>query len=143
VQTKLQLLINELLVMVLDLLQEENAALDADLTSTRRTVEMFLSALPHHLDHPWTLSEMARQCGLGASAFTDYCRQITNLPPGKYLARCRVEAAKALLRAKPDYSITDVAFDCGFQTSQYFATTFRRITGKAPRDFREAQAEGK
>ncbi|MHC1767955.1 MAG: helix-turn-helix domain-containing protein [Verrucomicrobiia bacterium] len=135
-QTKVRLSINELLVMLLDLLQEKKATLDAGLTSTRRTVELFLSALPHHVDQPWTLAEMARQCGLGTSAFTDYCRQITNLPPGKYLARCRVEAAKSLLRAKPESSITSVAFDCGFQSSQYLATAFRRITGQSPREFR-------
>jgi AraC family L-rhamnose operon regulatory protein RhaS len=136
-QTKLQLCINELLVMLLDLLQGKNAILDAHLTSTRRTVELFLRTLPQHLDEPWTLSGMAHQCGLGTSAFTDYCRQITNLPPAKYLARCRVEAAKTLLKSRPDLSITDVAFDCGFQSSQYLATTFRRITGRTPREFRE------
>ena len=135
-QTKLQLRINELLVMLLDLLREKKATLDPGLTSTRRTVEMFLGALPQHLEQPWTLSEMARQCGLGTSAFTEYCRQITNLPPGKYLARCRIEAAKALLKSKPDRSVTDVAFDCGFESSQYMATAFRRLTGRSPSEFR-------
>jgi AraC family L-rhamnose operon regulatory protein RhaS len=136
VQTKLMLCINELLVMLLDLLQDKKAVLDARLTSTHRTVGLFLSALPQHLEEPWTLEAMANQCGLGTSAFTDYCRQITNLPPGKYLARCRVEAAKTLLKSKPNRSITDIAFDCGFQSSQYLATAFRRITGQTPREFR-------
>lgn len=137
VQTKLKLWVNQLLVLVLDLLREKKAMLDARLTSTQRTVELFLAALPQHLEKQWTLEEMARQCGLGTSAFTSYCRQITNLPPAKYLARCRVEAAKALLRNRPDYRITDVAFDCGFQSSQYLATAFRRVTGQTPKEFRE------
>jgi AraC family L-rhamnose operon regulatory protein RhaS len=136
VETKLQLRINELFVNLLDLLQEKNAMLNSDLTSARRTVELFLTALPQHVDREWSLAEMARECGLGTSAFTSYCRQITNVPPAKYLAQCRVEAAKRMLREKPERSITDVAFECGFQSSQYLATTFRRFTGVSPREFR-------
>lgn len=136
VQTKLQLRINELFVTLLDLLQEKNAPLDSRLTSTRRTVELFLAGLPGHLNQPWSLDDMAWQCGMGSSAFAEHCRQITNLPPAKYLARCRVEAAKRLLRAAPERSITEIAFECGFESSQYLATVFRRTTGQTPREFR-------
>jgi AraC-like DNA-binding protein len=136
VQTQMQLYINELFLALMQLLQKKNAPLDARLTSTRRSVEMFLSALPDHLETPWTLEEMARQCGLGRSRFTEYCRQITNLTPSDYLAQCRVEAGKQLLLAEPRGSITDVALSCGFQSSQYFATVFHRRTGVSPRDYR-------
>lgn len=136
VQTQMQLYINELFLALLQLLQKKNAPLDARLTSTRRSVEMFLGGLPEHLEDPWTLEEMARQCGLGRSRFTEYCRQITNLTPSEYLAQCRVEAAKRLLRTDPQTSITDVALNCGFQSSQYFATVFHRKTGASPRDYR-------
>jgi AraC-like DNA-binding protein len=135
-QTRLQLHINELFVALLELLEARSVKLDAHFISTRRTVEFFLNALSEHLEQPWTLNDMARECGLGATAFADYCRQITNLPPMKYLAHCRVQAAKALLRQRPDLSVTDVAFECGFQTSQYFATTFRQHAGCTPREFR-------
>jgi AraC-like DNA-binding protein len=136
VQTRLQLHINELLVAVLELLEEKEVKLDARLVSRRRTVEFFLAALPQHLGEEWTLDRMAYQCGLGASAFASYCRQVTNLTPAKYLIHCRVEAAKRLLTEQPELSITDVALVCGFQSSQYLATVFRKCAGVSPRDFR-------
>lgn len=136
VQTRLQLYINELFLALLELLQQKNVVLDAGLTSTRRSVEMFLAKLPEHVEHPWTLAEMAGQCGLGRSRFAEHCRQIVNMPPADYLIHCRVEAAKKLLRASLSQSITDIALACGFQTSQYFATVFRQRTGQSPRDFR-------
>jgi AraC-like DNA-binding protein len=138
VQTRLQFYINELLITLRELLEERGVKLDAGLASTRRMVEMFLTALPAHLEDSWTLSEMARQCGLGSRAFADYCQRITNLTPAKYLAHCRVGAAKKLLSTQSELSITDVAFACGFQSSQYLATVFRQKTGQSPRAFREA-----
>lgn len=137
VQSRLHLCINELFLAVLDLLRARNLDLDPRLVTTRRTVELFLNSLPAHVEHPWTLDEMAGRCGLGRSRFSDYCRQILNIPPADYLARCRVDAAARLLRAEPDRSITDIALACGFQSSQYFATVFRQRTGLAPRDYRE------
>lgn len=135
-QTRLQLYINELFITVRELLEDHNVRLDARLTSTRRSVELFLNSLPEHLREDWTLDQMAYQCGLGATAFSNYCRQITNLTPAKYLAHCRIEAAKKLLREHSAMSITDVALACGFQTSQYFATAFHHNTRLSPRAWR-------
>ncbi|MEI7731395.1 MAG: AraC family transcriptional regulator [Verrucomicrobiota bacterium] len=139
-QSRLRLFINELFLAVLDLLQAKKVTLDERLVSSRRTVELFLAALPSHLEHPWTLDEMAQQCGLGRSRFADHCRQIVNMAPADYLIHCRVEMAKKLLQSQPGSNITDVALACGFQSSQYFATMFRRRIGQTPRDFRESAA---
>ena len=139
VQTRLQLYINELFLALLELLQKKNVVLDSHLASTRRSVEMFLSALPQHVAHPWTLDEMAYQCGLGASAFGAYCKQISNLSPARFLMRCRVDAARRLLDTHPDLTVTGVALACGFHSSQYLATVFRRFTGRTPREIRQPQ----
>ncbi len=142
VQTRLRLYINELFISLRELLEEEKVVLDPQLTSTHRTVELFLNGLPQHLEHLWTLPEMAEQCGLSGSAFTQYCRRITNLTPTQYLIHCRVEAVKRLLAGSPDLSITDIAFTCGFQSSQYLATVFHQKTGRSPRAWREAPPAG-
>jgi AraC family L-rhamnose operon regulatory protein RhaS len=142
-QTRLQLHINELVIALRELLEEHEVELDARLISTRRAVELFLSALPEHLHELLTLDQMAYQCGLGPSAFANYCRQITNLTPAKYLVHCRVQAAKRMLVEHPSMSITDVALGCGFQNSQYFATAFRHKTGLAPRAWREDASQAR
>ena len=136
VQSRLQLYINELFIALRELLEEHKLELDAHLTSTRRTVELFLSTLPENLKEEWTLDKMAYQCGLGATAFTNYCRQITNMTPSKYLVQCRVEVAKKMLLNHPQMSVTQIALECGFQTSQYFATVFLNRTHLSPRAWR-------
>ncbi len=100
---------------------------------------MFLEGLSRSPGTEWTLEGMAAQCGLGRSRFAHYCRQITNMTPMEFLIRRRVDAAARMLRGEPRRRITDIAFAAGFQSSQHFATTFRKLKGAAPRDYRKTR----
>jgi AraC family L-rhamnose operon regulatory protein RhaS len=135
--TRVQIYINELVIALAELLERKNPRLDESLSTTQRTVRMFLNELPQRVAEPWTLDAMAAQCGLGRSYFSHYCKLITNMSPIGYLTRCRVEAAARLLAERPAMNVTEVAFACGFQSSQYFATVFRAQTGRSPRETRE------
>jgi AraC family L-rhamnose operon regulatory protein RhaS len=135
-ESRLRLHLNQLFLEVLELLRRQNITLDESLSSRRRSVELFLSSLIHQIDQPWTLDSMAQHCGLGRSRFTHYCYELTNMPPLEYLNHCRIDRACQLLEAYPKRSVTDVAFACGFASSQYFATVFRRFTDVSPQTFR-------
>ncbi len=62
------------------------------------------------------------------------------MTPMQYLTHCRVEMAARMLADRPDATITEVAYACGFNSSQYFATVFRSLKGCTPSAF--AQAAG-
>jgi AraC-like DNA-binding protein len=118
----------------------EGILLDPSLSSSLRTVELFLAELrdnPERLAQSWTLRTMAEHCGLAETRFRHYCRQLTNMTPVQFLERYRVEAASRMLVEKPRMTVTEVAMACGFGSSQYFATLFRRHHGRSPRTFRE------
>ncbi|MEI6278503.1 MAG: AraC family transcriptional regulator [Verrucomicrobiae bacterium] len=134
--TRLKIIINELIIALAEMLGNHNPQLDESLSSTARAVRLFLEELPRRIDEPWTLESMAEQCGLGRSAFASCCKQITNASPVDYLTRCRVDAAAQMLRASPEKNITEVAFSCGFQSSQYFSTVFRAHHACSPREWR-------
>lgn len=132
-------LINELLLSLLDLLRSRDVAIDASLSETQRTVELFLADLRsnrRHLAEEWTLRLMAEACGLGVTRFTDYCHRVTNSTPMKYLNRLRLEAAALLLIEHPQYNNAEVAKECGFSSPQYFATVFRRHFECTPQEYR-------
>ncbi len=139
-QTRIQHYINALLIEVYEMLQMQNIHLDENLGSTKRSVEMFLDALPQHIEYPWTLESMARHCNLGRSRFTQYCKQITNQTPMDYLINCRLEQAKRLMQQSKELSITNIAFNCGFESSQYFATAFKKRIGVSPSEYRASKA---
>jgi AraC family L-rhamnose operon regulatory protein RhaS len=122
------------------MLQVQNIKLNAELSSTRRSVEMFLAGLNEHIDYPWTLETMARHCNLGRSQFAKYCKRITNMTAAEYLNHCRTEKAKTLLAERRDKNVLDIAMACGFDSSQYFSTVFKRKVGQTPSQYRNARA---
>lgn len=78
---------------------------------------------------------MARESHLSLSAFSDAFKQAMGLPLHAYVLNCRVERAKRLL-ATTKRSISSIAQELGFYSTQHFALTFKRIIGKHPRDLR-------
>ena len=88
-----------------------------------------------HLAEAVAVDAVAAEVRLRPSQFRAVFRAETGFSPQEYLTRLRISRAKDLLSGTSD-SITRVALATGFASSQYFATTFRRITGFTPRAFR-------
>lgn len=60
------------------------------------------------------------------------------LSPSEFVKRCRLEAASQMLRSPENdaRTITQIAFDCGFNSSAHFSTEFRRAYNVSPREYR-------
>lgn len=142
VASRLALEINGLLFGILEALRGQPVADEPDLTSAERATEMFLSELEASSARPWTLDAMAESAGLGRTRFAHYVRKLRNMTPLEYLAHLRVQRARRLMRDRPGLSLTEIGFECGFASSQYFATVFRRMAGHAPREERRAGRPG-
>ena len=130
--------LNLLLIGVLDALTEQQIRENGLSSSRRSAVETFIRELRDggiDLSDEWTLDRMAAHCKLGVTAFTKYCRELVNIGPIEYLNQCRLERAAQQLRTGPDLTITYIAFANGFNSSQYFATRFRRRFKMSPREF--------
>jgi AraC family L-rhamnose operon regulatory protein RhaS len=131
--------VNELFVLLLEMLRRQKIRLDYSLSSSRRTVELLLADLrthPEHLSLEWTVQEMARSCGLGVTRFVHHFRALTNMTPLHFVNQSRLALGAKLLRDNPAANITEIAFTCGFSSSQYFATAFSRLYGCSPREYR-------
>ncbi len=98
-----------------------------------------LSHLERHFDQPVTIAELARIAAMSRRNFTRVFRKATGASPLAYLIQLRLGRAAALLR-NTVRKITDIAFDAGFNDSNYFARQFRRILGVTPRQYRRLHA---
>ncbi len=93
-------------------------------------------ALRRDLAHQWTVEEMAALFGLGSTAFTERVKYYTGFSPLNYLINIRISEAIYLLKQQ-DISFTDIALETGFYSSQHFSTTFKKLTGYTPGQFRK------
>jgi AraC family L-rhamnose operon regulatory protein RhaS len=138
-------LLNQLLLGILTALSEQQTHQNPELTSRRRTVELFLRDLADNgatSSQPWTLEKMADHCGMGITAFSKYCRELVNNGPVEYLNQCRLNHAARQLRHEPHRPVTEIALENGFNSSQYFATCFRHRFQLSPRESRRRNKPG-
>lgn len=138
--SRLAVLINEALLAVLDNFRARHIPLRKSLVTAGRTLEQFIAELNGSLSEPWTLEKMAASCHLGVTQFVHHFRQTTNLTPARYLMQARVHHAGKLLLSEPARPIVEIALDCGFSSSQYFANVFTRQMGCSPRTYRRNRA---
>ena len=82
-----------------------------------------------------TLREMANIAGLSPTHFGRAFRAATGMAPHQYLQDLRMQRARRLLETTK-LSITQIAFDCGFEQSTSFATSFKKLVGVSPRMWR-------
>jgi AraC family L-rhamnose operon regulatory protein RhaS len=99
-------------------------------------VRRFLQQLSEHIDEPWTLSQMAQECGVGRTQFAKLCQSFSGYPPYMYLSRLRFEKACELLR-ETSHSITDITYTCGYSSTQYLAASFKKAARMSPSDYRK------
>lgn len=103
-----------------------------------RSVRLAIDWLDEHLGDALSVTELAEVSGLSESHFRQRFHQEMGISPSDFIARRRVLKAKTLLRST-DLSITEIAFQLGFQSSPYFAAVFKKLTGHTPSQFREGK----
>jgi AraC family transcriptional regulator len=87
--------------------------------------------IEEHLAERIPLATLARLVRLSPHYFCRAFKQSFGLPPHRYHNLRRIEQARALL-AKPEPSVTDIAFAVGFSDTSSFTTAFRKTIGVTP-----------
>ena len=98
-------------------------------------IRAFIAA---HQSEPLSLHDAARSVNISPFYFCKLFKAATGLTFTVYLARVRVETAKAML-LDANRRVSEVAFAAGFQSLSQFNRVFRRITGEAPTRHRDRQ----
>lgn len=102
--------------------------------STNR-VRSFLDSLAQDVARDWSLDQMAAACGVKRTQFAKISQQLCGHTPLTYLAMLRFSKACSLL-LNTKRSITQIAFECGYNSSQYFSDAFRKRFKMTPSMYR-------
>lgn len=82
------------------------------------------------------LEALADAAHMSRSHFSALFKQLNGLSPWEYIVSRRISHAAGLLRSTA-LSVTQIAIDCGFNTTANFNYAFRRQTGKTPTQYRK------
>ena len=75
------------------------------------------------------------------SSFRRTFKEYTGFSPAKYILNVKINQAKELL-TNSSVEIKEIAYNLGFENTDYFFTVFRRLTGQTPLAYR-AETQGK
>jgi AraC-like DNA-binding protein len=101
-----------------------------------RTVENARDYLLGHFNEDVSLHQLAQHCHVSPFHFSRIFRDIMHSSPYQYLSALRLDHAKNLL-GTTDQPVTDIAYACGYNSIEHFATAFRRRIGSSPSQYRK------
>lgn len=82
-----------------------------------------------------TLDDMSVKFHISRSYLSKKFKAVTGFGFKEYLVNVRIKNACRLL-LETNKSITDIAFECGFNDSNYFGDAFRHVKGVSPNKYR-------
>ena len=83
-----------------------------------------------------SIDDLAQIAHLSANRFIVSFKQVTGMTPGKYIISKRIAAASTLI-AENRLKITEIAFDCGFNSTANFNKAFLNVMGMTPSEMRK------
>lgn len=105
-----------------------------DATSLLRVADV-IAQLEKGYMRPWTLDDLVQTANMSKGNLIRIFKNATNQTPIEYLIDIRIQHANDLLR-KTNLSITEIAYQVGFNDGNYFSRLFKKVQHCSPREYR-------
>jgi AraC family transcriptional regulator len=105
----------------------------------RMRVCLAMNFISHNLHKELSLEEIARVASFSMFHFHRIFRAVTGETVAGFTRRLRLETSAHRLIANRKESVTRIALDCGFSSSQNFAKAFRQHFGISPSLYRKSK----
>lgn len=116
---------------------DKKIAMEEALSSIQK-LELLMESEELFKDANLKSSDLSKKIGLNTHQFS----QLLNDNLGKNFAlfvnEYRIEAAKKLLQSNSNLTLEAIGYECGFNSKSTFYTTFKKIVGKTPKQFKDS-----
>lgn len=114
---------------------EKNAKTNPHTMSLLR-IAMAIDYLDKHYLEEIDYKELGRIASMSQRHFQRIFRHALNCTARQYVIQLRIRKAMRLLR-ETSRSVSEIAFECGFDDSNYFSRLFHKYSGTTPLKYRE------
>ena len=104
-----------------------------------KLIQMLISYINKNFKEDLTLETIASHFGYSTSYIAHIFSEQLKIPFRSYLGSTRSEYARKLILEK-NKSLTDICYECGFNSPNSFCRNFKKHFGKTPSEFKK-QAE--
>lgn len=125
-------LANKYIVNALTYFLTHNPSVDNNSSSL---IEELLTYITENLQKPLTVEMLANKAMLSPYYFIRVFKKETGYTPYAYIVTVRVNAAKFYLKTT-SLTVKEITYMCGFSSESNFCTSFKRIVGTTPLDYR-------
>lgn len=108
----------------------------ANITHNRQC-QRVIRYIESHFSENLSIHDLAEYAKLSPYHFTRVFKEDTGYTPIEFLNGYRINQAKMMLKTT-SLSVRDIAKKCGFQSTSYFSTCFKKRTGATPHVFRKS-----
>ncbi len=129
-QARIRTGLMELLFQVLDASAAGTSQLPPDIAAVIRYIRERRGEMPG-------ISQMASLVNLSESRFKQKFKQATGIPPAEFMVREKIGEAKLLLEDSGQ-TVTSIAMELGFSSSQHFSVLFKKYVGESPVQYRRS-----
>ena len=99
-------------------------------------INRVIDHIEKNIDSSLSLKELSRIACFSAFHFHRIFSALVGETLSSFIKRLRIEKAAAMLIGNPKYSITDIAFRCGFSSSAAFSRAFKEHYSVCASDFK-------
>ena len=125
-------LLTQLIAMILRFIPKENG-----IVSESNFIETAINYIQKNYQNPITLEDIARVCDVSKVHLSRKFKEKVGVGLNEYIKICRMKKAKELLLMQDKMSICEIAYECGFNDSNYFSWLFKKTYGVAPVQYRK------
>lgn len=105
-------------------------------THQENAARQLMAYIEHHLGEDLSLGRLSEVLHYNPSYISRMFKKQTGKKLGNYIVEARIRRAAELLRKTGD-SVSLIANEVGFESGQYFATSFKKMLGTTPQAYRD------
>ena len=126
----------ELLISLSRFADEKTLRVSDYLTTYENNIQNVCHYICNNYNKPISLEDIAKIAYMSPTYFSKKFRKVTGFGFSEYLNNVRIKMAIDML-LETNYSITEIAMNCGYQDSNYFGDVFKRVMNMAPSTYRK------
>lgn len=123
---------NSIEVLLLGLLDDQNLI--------GKSYPIWLNKIVELLNDKWneeiSVSELAAAAAVHPKTVSKYFPRYFNCTLGEFRRKLKIEKSLPLIKSA-NFSLTEIAYECGFYDQSHFTGTFKELTGFRPKEFQK------